>query len=91
MGVPTVVSAAAIVYDTVDVMTETLKKNSGTKETGRYMESLVPEEQYLLIRELLAPEFGNLYVTPPDIDERIENLSYTISESIHKALFSHKI
>lgn len=55
------------------------------------MESLVPEEQYLLIRELLAPEFGNLYVTPPDIDERIENLSYTISESIHKALFSHKI
>ena len=91
VGVPTVVSAAAIVYDTVDVMTETLKKNSGTKETGRYMESLVPEEQYLLIRELLAPEFGNLYVTPPDIDERIENLSYTISESIHKALFSHKI
>ena len=91
VGIPTVVSAAAIVYDTVDVMTETLKKNSGTKETGRYMESLVPEEQYLLIRELLAPEFGNLYVTPPDIDERIENLSYTISESIHKALFSHKI
>jgi len=48
---------------------------------------LDPEEQYLLIRELLAPEFGNLYVTPPDIDERIRSLSYTISEAIHEAVF----
>ena len=46
-----------------------------------------PDEQYSLIRELLEPEFGNLYVTPPNIDETIEALSYTISEAIHGALF----
>lgn len=42
-----------------------------TRGLGRYVEGLDPEEQYHLIRELLAPEFGNLYVTPPDMDERI--------------------
>ena len=87
IGVPTVVSAAAIVYDTVDVMAEALKKSRRTEHIGGFVEELEPEEQYLLIRELLTPEFGNLYVTPPDIDERIQYLSYTISEGIHKALF----
>ena len=91
IGVPTVVGAAAIVYDTVETMTGTLEKNRATRGLGTYVEGLDPEEQYLLIRELLTPEFGNLYVTPPDVDERIENLSYTISEGIHKALFEEKI
>ena len=90
VGVPTVVWAAAIVYDTVDAMTGTLKKNRATRGLGTYMEGLGPEEQYLLIRELLAPEFGSLYVTLPDMDERIRTLSYTISEAIHEAVFPEK-
>ena len=45
------------------------------------------EEQYELIRELLEPEFGPLYVTPPDIDETVKQLSFTISEGIHRAVF----
>jgi len=28
-----------------------------------------------------------MYVTPHNIDERVENLSFTISEAIHMALF----
>ena len=45
------------------------------------------DAQYAFIRELLEPEFGSFYVTPPDIDETIKQLSFTISEGIHKALF----
>lgn len=37
--------------------------------------------------EISEPEFGSMYVTPHDIDERVEMLSYTISEAIHEALF----
>ncbi len=37
--------------------------------------------------ELSEPEFGPMYVTPHNIDERVEMLSYTISEAIHEALF----
>ena len=58
-----------------------------TKGMGDFIQEMPPDEQYSLIRELLEPEFGNLYVTPPNIDETIEALSYTISEAIHGALF----
>lgn len=87
LGVPTVVGAAAIVYDTVGAMVEVLKGNSQTGKYGDYVEALEPEEQYELIREILEPQFGPMYVTPHNIDERVENLSYTISEAIHGALF----
>lgn len=46
-----------------------------------------PEDQYSLIRELLEPEFGSLYVTPPDIDQTIKQLGDTISQGIHGAFF----
>lgn len=87
IGVPTVVGAAAIVHDTVGAMVEVLKRESGTRRYGDYIEGMEPEEQYELIREILEPQFGPMYVTPHNIDERVENLSFTISEAIHKALF----
>ena len=43
--------------------------------------------QYELIRELLEPEFGPMYVTPPDIDQSVQQPSFTISEGIHRAVF----
>ncbi len=87
VGVPTVVGAAAIVHDTVNAMIGTLAASMSTKGMGDFMQEMSPDEQYDLIRELLEPEFGNLYVTPPNIDELIGNLSFTISEGIHKAVF----
>ncbi len=87
IGVPTVVGTAAIVYDTVDTMIQTLNRHVSTKGMGSMMESMTSEEQYALICELLEPEFGSLYVTPPDIDELVGQLSFTISEGIHGALF----
>lgn len=88
IGVPTVVGAAAIVHDTVESMIDVLSVKDSTSEYGRYIEKLNPEDQYQLIRELLEPEFGPMYVTPQDIDERVERLSFTISEGIQKAFYS---
>lgn len=87
IGVPTVVGAAAIVHDTVNVMIEALSSSMNTKGMGEFIQDMAPEEQYGLIRELLEPEFGNLYVTPPNIDELVEQLSFTISEGIHEAVY----
>jgi len=87
IGVPTVVGAAAIVHDTIGAMIQTLSQSSATKGMGDFVQDMSPDEQYALIRELLEPEFGSLYVTPPNIDELIERLSYTISEGIHQAVF----
>ncbi len=90
IGVPTVVGAAAIVHDTVHSLTRVLLENPMTQELGGFLEELAPDEQYALIRELLEPEFGNLYVTPPDIDELISIVSGTVSEGIQSALFDCK-
>lgn len=87
IGVPTVVGAAAIVHDTVNTMIETLANNMATKGMGDFIQEMSSDEQYDLIRELLEPEFGSLYVTPPNIDEMIGRLSFTISEGIHQAVF----
>ena len=85
VGVPTVVGAAAIVQDTVQAVVKALESSQSTRGMGKYLDSLDDEQQYALIRELLEPEFGPLYVTPPDIDETVKELSFTISEAIHQA------
>lgn len=85
VGVPTVVGAAAIVQDTVQAMVKALEASEATARLGTYLEELDGEEQYRLIRELLEPEFGPMYVTPPDIDETVKEMSFTISEAIHRA------
>lgn len=87
IGVPTVVGAAAIVHDTVDTMIQALAGSRETRGMGEFVRDMEPEEQYSLIRELLEPEFGNLYVTPPDIDQTIKQLGDTISRGIHGAFF----
>ena len=86
IGVPTVVGAAAIVHDTISALLGVLASEEATKNTGKWIENMDPQDQYRLIRELLEPEFGSLYVTPPDIDQRVKQLSFTISEGIHRAV-----
>lgn len=87
IGVPTVVGAAAIVHDTINTLIQTLASHAKTMGTGEFLEQMNSDEQYQLISELLEPEFGSLYVTPPDIDQTIKQLSFTISEGIHQAFF----
>lgn len=86
IGVPTVVGAAAIVHDTVKILTKELLEHPMTRQLGDFFEELDPEEQYRMIRGLLEPEFGSLYVTPPDIDERVQILSTVISAGIQRAI-----
>ena len=112
IGIPMVVGAAAIVYDTVGAMTEVLREKIGCdvlekddevmeaedsdrdrngekkrKSGEKKLEILRVEESYELVKELLKPDLGPMYVTPHDIDERVDFLSFTISEAIHEALF----
>ncbi len=85
IGVPTVVGAAAIVQDTIEAMVKALEMGKGTKGAGQYLSGLGPEEQYALIRELLEPEFGPMFVTPPDIEDRVKQLGRVIARSIEIA------
>ena len=49
------------------------------------VEGMRMEERYQMVRELIEPRFGPMFVTPGNIDEKIKLLSYTISEGINLA------
>lgn len=87
IGVPTVVDAATIVNDTLDLILEELKKEStvGT-EFYKLLGDLESEDKYTLIKDVLNPYVQNVVVTPTDIDLLIDDLSIIIANGLNIAL-----
>lgn len=87
IGVPTVVDAATIVSDTIDMLLEALKNNAAEKERLRKILSAVADEdKYGLIKQVLTPSFGDFAVTSKEIDLTISSLSDVIANGINIAL-----
>lgn len=85
IGIPTVIDAASIVNDTVGNMLAIMDETKN-RLSERIREGVAPfdeQERYQLMRELMAPEMMNMFVTPKNIDEIIVQMSYTLSESIN--------
>ncbi|MEF9990750.1 MAG: GPR endopeptidase [Romboutsia sp.] len=92
IGVPTVVDAATLTNDVLDVAIDNLMSQSVESENFYNMlKKLKEEEKYQLIRDSLDPYDKNLIVTPKDIDETIENLSIIISEGLNRSLHPGRI
>ena len=68
IGVPTVVSAATIVRDTMESM----------------MTDWEPEEKNKAFDSLIAPHLHGMFVTPKDIDDTIQRLSEMISKALNR-------
>lgn len=88
IGVPMIVRAATIAYDTFSSVLQILQAKKSSKEMGERIATFSPEEQYEWIQELLTPEVGKLCVTPKDIDELVYYIGKTISEGINTAVYS---
>lgn len=87
IGVPTVVHAATIANDTIDlVLDELISKTEKGKEFYNMLKSLDRVEKSNLINEILNPSFGDLMVTPKDVDAIIESLSKIIANGINMAV-----
>lgn len=82
IGIPTVVSAAAIVYDAMDSL-----KQIGYNETilGS-IAMLDKEEYYQLISEVFAPELGSLFVMPKNLDEELDTMSSLLAASLSQVI-----
>ena len=50
------------------------------------MEERAEQERDRIVKELVEPNLGPMYVTPKDVDEKIRRLSFTLSEGINIAL-----
>ena len=87
IGVPTVVDAATLVNDTMDMM---LLEMAHEVEKGSDFYNMLLEmdtnEKYSLIKEILNPYVGNMFVTPKDVDAVIERLARIIANSLNMAL-----
>lgn len=91
IGVPTVVDAATMVNDTMELIIGSLKKEAkvGT-EFYSMLNEISKEEKYQLIKEVLEPFMPNVVVTPKEIDALIDNLSGVIGTGLNKC-FHHGI
>lgn len=92
IGVPTVVDAATLTIDVLDLAIDNLMEVS-EESSGFYtmLKKLKEEEKYQLIKDSLDPYDKNLIVTPKDIDETIENLAIIISEGLNRSLHPGRV
>ena len=75
IGVPTVVDAATIASDSIDMVTE--------EKDGEIIDDNYKKE---IIKKTLTKNIGGLMVTPKDIDLVIEKTSKTVANGINMAL-----
>ncbi|HHW49707.1 MAG TPA: GPR endopeptidase [Clostridiaceae bacterium] len=87
IGVPTVVDAATMANDTIDLVLDSMIKEApqGT-EFYKMLKSIDRNEKYMMIQEVLKPYVGDLIVTPKEIDDAIKKISKVIANGINIAL-----
>lgn len=87
IGVPTVVDAATMSNDTIDLMIDTLiEQSKDNKDFYNMLKRVDKEEKYGMIKEILNPYIGDLMVTPKEIDSLIEDMSKIIANGINISL-----
>ena len=83
LGVPMVVSSATIVNDTMEKLLQILATVKKTDELSGLFGTYSAQEKYQLFEELLSEETEQMFVTPKDVDEIVENLSRVIAHSLN--------
>ena len=87
IGVPTVVDAATMASDTIDMVIDTLINES--PESGEFynmLKNMDKTEKHKLIDEVISPYIGNLMVTPKEIDRLIDDIAIVIANGLNIAL-----
>lgn len=83
IGIPTVVEAATIVADSIDMFIEKMQNEGKSSE---YLNRIKDENKYKIIKEVLIPKDFNMIVTPKEIDDLIENMKDVVAVGINSAL-----
>jgi len=82
VGVPTVVHAATIAADTIELLAAKLASDTAY----RGLAELAADDKRQMIAEVLAPAVGDLMVTPKEIDVLIEDMAKIIAAGINAAV-----
>lgn len=84
IGVPTVVDAATIAGDSIDMMVEHLKESTDeSEELYKALSAIADEDKYSLIKHAIAPSVGDFIVAPKEVDSVINDISSVIANGIN--------
>lgn len=82
IGVPTVVHASTIAMDTLD----TLKEHAAFSRYFKSLASLSPQDEKVIVRQVMPQTLGDLMVTPKEVDRLIEDVAVVVAGAINAAL-----
>ncbi|MBO5478301.1 MAG: GPR endopeptidase [Clostridia bacterium] len=82
LGIPTVVDAATIAADSLELFIGKLQQEANSNE---FLNNLQEEDKYEMIKQVLVPEDYNFIVTPKEIDDLIKNMSSIVARGINMA------
>jgi spore protease len=87
IGVPTVVDAATMANDAIDLVLDSMIEQAprGT-DFYKMMKTIDRDEKYRMIQEVLEPYAGDLVVTPKEIDEVVRRIAKVIANGLNIAL-----
>lgn len=87
IGVPTVVNAATMINDTMDLIMNSMKESTRVgSEFYSLLDELSKEDKYSLIQEVLSPFEGDVIVTPKDINVVIDDIAIIIANGLNISL-----
>ncbi|MCL6443545.1 MAG: GPR endopeptidase [Alicyclobacillus sp.] len=86
IGVPTVVEAATIANDAIDLVLEQLRSHAPGNGATEIFDQFSANEKWQMIRELLEPVGNNLMVTPKEIDEFVDDVAQVLAKGLNYAL-----
>ncbi|GGJ14218.1 germination protease [Alicyclobacillus cellulosilyticus] len=86
VGVPTVVDAATIAHDAMDLVLRHVDTVLPGDGASQLLNRFTPKEKWQLIREVLEPLGNNLMVTPKEIDAFIDDIAHVVAKGLNAAL-----
>lgn len=86
IGVPTVVEAATIANDAIELVFAQLKGQVPDNPASALFDQLSTMEKWQLVREVLEPMENNLVVTPKEVDDFMDDVAYVVAKGLNVAL-----
>lgn len=89
IGVPTVVDAATLTNDVIDLLIKAIRQemdvSTDVSQMITLLDSFEQADKHKLIKEVLSPEIGVLMVTPKEVDRLLEDISNLLSNALNAA------
>lgn len=88
VGIPTVVDAATLASDAIDLLIAAIREQAISAKLTDLLDTIdhLGDDRTSLIREVMNPSVGKLMVTPKEVDRLLEDISSVLTNALNAAL-----